>query len=120
MARLVFMVVFPDSTTTCYCKSSSRWDDPKVLLTLVLFLAASAAIAAAWNRFFPRVPWRIVVLFVALVAVHQGETLFTEKVAIPGISRFSPYPWKIIDAPPVRANNGIVFTQLAPWTRIAR
>jgi hypothetical protein len=91
-----------------------------VLLTLALFLAASVGIVAAWNRVFPRVPWGIVALFVALVAVHQGETLFTEKVAIPGISRFSPYPWKIIDAPPVRANNGIVFTQLAPWTRIAR
>ncbi len=85
-----------------------------------MFLLASAAIAAAWNRFFDRVPWRVVALFIALVAVHQGGTLLTNNAAIPGISRFSPYPWKIIAAPAVRANNGVVFTQLAPWTRIAR
>ena len=91
-----------------------------MLLTVVIFLAVSAAIAAAWNRFFEPLPWRIVALFIALVAVHQGEALFTNKVAIPGITSFSPYPWKIIAAPPVRSNNGIVFTQLAPWTRIAR
>lgn len=91
-----------------------------MLLTLVMFAAASAAIAALWNRWFRSVPWAIVGLFVALPALHQAETLFTDKVAIPGASRFSPSPWKLDDAPPVLSNNGIVFTQLAPWTRIAR
>lgn len=91
-----------------------------MLLTVVIFLAASAAVAASWNRFFPRVGWPVVALFLALTALHQAETLVTNRVAIPGVSSFSPYPWKIDDAPVVRANTGIVFTQLAPWTRIAR
>jgi hypothetical protein len=91
-----------------------------VLPTLLMFAAASAAIAALWNRWFQSVPWAIIGLFVLLPALHQAETLLTAKVAIPGASRFSPYPWKLDDAPAVRSNNGIVFTQLAPWTRIAR
>jgi Bacterial membrane protein YfhO len=91
-----------------------------VLLTLVLFVAASAALAAAWNRFFDRVPWRIVALFVALAAVHHAETLFTGRVDLPATLAFHAYPWKATGAPPANANTGIVFTQLAPWTRIAR
>jgi hypothetical protein len=91
-----------------------------VLLTLVMFVAASAAIAAAWNRFFARVPWRVVLLFVALTSVHQAETLFTNRVDVPANLAFHVDPWKALGAPAVHANTGIVFTQLAPWTRIAR
>lgn len=91
-----------------------------MLLTLVMFLAASAAVAAAWNRFFDRVPWRIVALFVALAAAHQAETLFTARVDLPANLAFHAYPWKATGAPAANANTGIVFTQLAPWTRIAR
>ncbi|HEX6097971.1 MAG TPA: YfhO family protein [Thermoanaerobaculia bacterium] len=91
-----------------------------MLLTLVMFVAASAATAAVWNRFFERVPWRIVALFVALAAVHQAETLFTDRVDLPANLAFHAYPWKATGAPAASANTGIVFTQLAPWTRIAR
>ena len=94
--------------------------DPKVLLTLVMFAAASAAMAALWNRWFLSVPWKFTALFFALCAVWQWETLFTSKVDVPGNLAFHAYPWKVIDAPGAKANTGIVFTQLAPWTRIAR
>ena len=91
-----------------------------MLLTLVIFAAASAAIAALWNRSFLSVPWRITALFFALATLYQAETLFTSKVDVPGNLAFHAYPWKVIDAPRAKANTGIVFTQLAPWTRIAR
>ena len=91
-----------------------------MLLTLVIFAAASAAIAALWNRWFLSVPWRITALFFVLATLYQAETLFTSKVDVPGNLAFHAYPWKVIDAPRAKANTGIVFTQLAPWTRIAR
>lgn len=91
-----------------------------MLLTLVIFAAASAAIAALWNRWFLSVPWRITALFFVLCALWQAETLFTTRVDVPGNLAFHAYPWKAIDAPAANANTGIVFTQLAPWTRIAR
>ncbi|HEX6086887.1 MAG TPA: YfhO family protein [Thermoanaerobaculia bacterium] len=91
-----------------------------MLLTLVMFAAASAAMAALWNRWFLSVPWKFTALFFALCAVWQAETLFTSRVDVPGNLAFHAYPWKVIDAPGAKANTGIVFTQLAPWTRIAR
>src|SRR5205814_9131344 len=30
------------------------------------------------------------------------------------------YPWRSLNRPSVNANSGIVITQLAPWTRVAR
>jgi len=91
-----------------------------MLLTLILAAAASVAIAAGWNRWFPRVPWKIVALFGLLCAAYQAQTLLTNRVDLPGNLAFHAYPWKAVDAPAARANTGIVFTQLAPWTRIAR
>ncbi|HKR62177.1 MAG TPA: YfhO family protein [Thermoanaerobaculia bacterium] len=90
-----------------------------VLLTLALFFAASAAIAALWNRWLPRVPWRFVAIFWLLCAAYQGETLFTSKVDLrpaPPIAPWSALPL----APEMHTNTGIVFTQLGPWTEIAR
>jgi hypothetical protein len=94
--------------------------DAKVLLTLLIFAAASAAMAALWNRWFLTVPWRITGLFFVLCALWQAQTLFTSNVDVPGNLAFHAWPWKAIDGPPANANTGIVFTQLAPWTRIAR
>jgi len=91
-----------------------------VLLTLLIVAAASAAMAALWNRWFLSVPWRITGLFFVLCALWQAETLFTGKVDVPGNLAFHAWPWKAVDAPPANANTGIVLTQLAPWTRIAR
>ncbi|HUR81470.1 MAG TPA: hypothetical protein VM733_11940 [Thermoanaerobaculia bacterium] len=91
-----------------------------MLLTLAIFAAASAAMAALWNRFFRSVPWLITALFFALCLLFEAQTLFTSKVDLPGNLAFHAYPWKAIAAPKANANTGIVFTQLAPWTRIAR
>ena len=90
------------------------------MLTLLLFAAGAGAIAALWNRWFRAVPWRFVALFWLLCAGYQAQTLFTSRVDVPGGLAFHAWPWKVIDAPAPKANTGIVFTQLAPWTRIAR
>ena len=85
-----------------------------------MFAAASAAMAALWNRWFLTVPWKFTAIFFALCTLWQAQTLFTSRVDVPGNLAFHAYPWKAIDAPGAKANTGIVFTQLAPWTRIAR
>ncbi|HVE72917.1 MAG TPA: hypothetical protein VNI54_16235 [Thermoanaerobaculia bacterium] len=91
-----------------------------MLLTLVMFAAASAAIALLWNRSFRSVSWRITALFFGIVLLFQAETLFTTRVDIPANLAFHAWPWKAIDAPRANANTGIVMTQLTPWTRVAR
>jgi hypothetical protein len=91
-----------------------------VILAVVLYAGASVAIAALWNRFFQSVPWRTVALFAALSALWMAPTLFTNRVDIPAGLAFHGYPWKVTGAPAVHANTGIVFTQLAPWTNVAR
>jgi hypothetical protein len=88
--------------------------------TPILFFAISVGVAALWNRFFRPVPWRIVALFIAIVAGYEATTLFTTRVDFPGQLAYVAYPWKATGRPPVLANTGIVFTQLAPWTRVAR
>lgn len=90
-----------------------------VLATLAIFFAASATIAALWNRWLPRVPWRMVVIFWALCVAYQAETLFTRKVDLRGVARVPPWS-SLALGPQEPANTGIVFSQLAPWTRIAR
>src|SRR5438128_3277754 len=88
--------------------------------TPILFFAISIGIAALWNRFFRHVPWRLVALFIAIVAAYEATTLFTTRVDFPGQLAYVAYPWKAIGRPAISANTGIVFTQLAPWTRVAR
>jgi membrane protein YfhO len=90
------------------------------IATLALFLASALAIAAVWNKSFEAVPWRIVVLFIAIVCAYEATTLFTPRVDLPGRLAFFVDPWKAMHESPARANTGIVFTQIAPWTRIAR
>lgn len=63
---------------------------------------------------------RYVLLFLLLTLAYQSRTIFTEKVDVPGNLAFVAYPWQALNRQPVRANTGIVFTQLVPWTRIAR
>ncbi len=90
------------------------------VLAIVLYIGASIAIAALWNHFFRSVPWRTVALFAVLSATFLAPTLFTSKVDIPAGLAFHGYPWKVTGGSPVQANTGIVFTQLAPWTSVAR
>ena len=66
------------------------------------------------------IPRRYLLLFVLLTLAYQSRTVFTSKVDVPGNLAFVAYPWKALNRPTVRANTGIVFTQLVPWTRIAR
>ncbi|MFP5247078.1 MAG: hypothetical protein ACLGH0_10330, partial [Thermoanaerobaculia bacterium] len=87
---------------------------------LAIFVLVSAAIATLWNRFFRPVPWRLVALFVVLVAAYQHQTLFTSQVDLPARLTYHAYPWKATGTPAIQANTGIVFSQLAPWTRVAR
>lgn len=90
------------------------------VLTFVLFAIVSCGIVLIWNRSFAPVSWRVVTLFLLLVSGYQAQTLFTRKVDVPGNLAFVAYPWRALNRPPVRANTGIVFTQIAPWTRVAR
>src|SRR5438270_173120 len=89
-------------------------------MTPILFALASAAIVAAWNRWFERVPRKIAVLLWMIVAAYQAETLFTNRVDVPGALAYRVQPWQSLDRRAPNANTGIVFTQLAPWTRVAR
>jgi hypothetical protein len=66
------------------------------------------------------VPWRIVLLFAAIVIAYESPSLFTGRVDFPGQLAFNAFPWKASSRPPVHANTGIVFTQLGPWTETAR
>lgn len=91
-----------------------------IVATIALFVASCVAIAAIWNRFFDPVPGRIVLLFLAIVSVYQATTLFTPRVDLPAGLAYSVYPWKALGRAPTTANTGIVFTQIGPWTRVAR
>jgi hypothetical protein len=90
------------------------------LLTIALFVLASAAIVWTWNRLFEPVPWRIAAAFWLLCAAYQATTLFTTRVDVPGNLAYVAYPWQATGRLAVKANTGILFTQIAPWTRIAR
>lgn len=92
---------------------------PSVFATIAMALAGSIAIALCWNRCFPRVSWRIVAIFWLICAGYQAETLFTKKSDIRGVVA-GVYPWKAGGFKEKPSNAGIVFTQLAPWTRNAR
>jgi hypothetical protein len=91
-----------------------------LLLTLLLFAAASAAIVLVWNRLFAPVSLPVAVLLWSICAAYLGPTLFTSCVDVPGNLAFVAYPWLATGRPAVKANTGIIFTQIAPWTRIAR
>jgi len=91
-----------------------------VFVTLIAFLALGAGIVAVWNISFPRVSWHIAALLWAGCALYQAPTLFTTRVDVPGNLAFVAYPWKAMGRPAVQANTGILFAQIAPWTRIAR
>jgi hypothetical protein len=90
------------------------------LLTVALFVLTSGAIIWTWNRFFAPVPWRVAAALWLLCAAYQSTTLFTSRVDVPGNLAFVAYPWQATGRPAVKANTGILFTQIAPWTRIAR
>ena len=91
-----------------------------MLLTLILFAGASAVIVGIWNRLFTPAPLQVAVLLWAICAAYLGSTLFTSRVDVPGNLAFVAYPWQATGRPAVKANTGIIFTQIAPWTRIAR
>jgi len=88
--------------------------------TILLFALTGAAVVWGWNRLFQPVPWRIALLLWLICAAYQAPTLFTSKVDIPGNLAFVALPWQATGRPPVKANTGIVFTQIAPWSRVAR
>lgn len=90
------------------------------MLLLIVFAAASAGISALWNRFFTPVPWRVVLLFFALACAYEWKSVFTPGVDVPANLAYVAYPWKALARPTVSANTGIVFTQIAPWTKVAR
>ncbi|HJQ40003.1 MAG TPA: hypothetical protein VKB93_22900, partial [Thermoanaerobaculia bacterium] len=86
----------------------------------LIFLAVSLALVLVWNALFRPVPWRIVLALYAAIFIYQGETLFTNKVDLPGGLAFKAYPWKALGREPVSANTGIAFQELVPWTEAAR
>ncbi|HEY3053762.1 MAG TPA: YfhO family protein [Thermoanaerobaculia bacterium] len=88
--------------------------------TIALFLACAGVTAYAWNRWFDAVPLRIIILFIAIVCAYESTTLFTSRVDLPGNLAFVTFPWSATGGRPSAANTGIVFQQIAPWTRVAR
>jgi hypothetical protein len=91
-----------------------------VVLTICAFAIISAALVVAWNRAFRAVPWSVALTLWLLCAVYQGTTLLTDRVDLPANLAFVAYPWAATERPAVQANTGILFTQIAPWSRIAR
>lgn len=89
-------------------------------LTFSLFVLISVAIVFTWNRCFQPVAWTVAFVLWLFCAVYQGSTLLTPRVDIPGRLAFVAYPWQATGRPAVKANTGILFTQIAPWSRIAR
>jgi hypothetical protein len=90
------------------------------LAGLLLFAFASASVAWLWNRACTPVEPRIVLLLWLVCVAYLSPTLCTHRVGLPGGLAFVAQPWQALGRLPVRANTGIVFTQLAPWTRVAR
>lgn len=89
-------------------------------MTLILLLAISLGIAWLWNRLFRPVPWLMTALLLAIVIAYEAPALFTSRVDFPAPLAYSAQPWQATGRPPIRANTGIVFTQLGPWTENAR
>ena len=87
---------------------------------IVVFVLASAAIVALCDRFLEPVPLRVALALWLVCCAYQSSTLFSEKVDVPGRLAFVAYPWQAAGGRVVRANTGIVLTQLVPWTRVAR
>lgn len=87
--------------------------------TLIFFLV-SAALVLVWNALFRPVPWKVVAGIWLAIAIYQGETLFTNKVDVPTALAYNAYPWKALGREPARANTGICFQQIVPWTETAR
>jgi hypothetical protein len=88
------------------------------LLAIALFLAAACGMVWLCNRVFTPVPRRLAALLIAIVCLYEGAALFTPRVDFPAAA-YPAYPWKALGRAAVPANTGIVFTQLAPWTRAA-
>jgi hypothetical protein len=91
-----------------------------MILAALLLYGAIGVLALGWNRCFKPVPARVVLLFCLLVGAYLGPALFTRAVEVPGRILYSSFPWRALGRPPVRANTGIVVTQLVPWTVAAR
>jgi hypothetical protein len=89
-------------------------------MTLLLFCAIAVAIVFLWNRAYRNIPWPVAIAFLVLTIAYEAPTLFTSRVDLPGRLAYVAYPWKALGGEPVKANTGIVFTQLAPWTEAAR
>jgi hypothetical protein len=73
-----------------------------------------------WNCLFRPLPVRVALLLWCICAAYLGSTLFTSRVDLPGNLAYAAYPWQAAGRAAVKANTGILFTQIAPWTRIAR
>jgi hypothetical protein len=91
-----------------------------MVVAFVLFAMTAAAIVAVCNRFLRPVPLRAALVLWLVCAAYQAPTLFSRKVDVPGGLAFVAYPWQAAGGTAVRANTGIVLTQLVPWTRVAR
>lgn len=89
-------------------------------VTPLLFAFGAVMVWWCWNRFFTPVPLRIALTLWLACVVYLAPTLFTHRVDLPGGLAYVAYPWQATGASPVKANTGIVFTQIAPWTRVAR
>jgi hypothetical protein len=91
-----------------------------IVLTVVLFSVASIGLVVLWNRNFKPVPPQYALVLWLICSTYQATTLFSGRVDMPGQLAFVAYPWQATGHKPVKANTGIVFTQIAPWTRVAR
>lgn len=95
----------------------STWD---LLLTPGLFAVSGIVLVWSWNRFFEPVAPRVALALWLICAAYGAGALFTPKVDPPGGLAFVAYPWQAMQRPAAKANTGIVFTQIVPWTRAAR
>lgn len=90
------------------------------VFTFLLFLLAAAAVVLGWNRFFRPVRYGVACTCWLVCAAYLAPTLLSSKVDVPGNLAFAAYPWQGTGGVAAKANTGIVFTQIAPWTASAR
>lgn len=91
-----------------------------MLMTLLLFAVISAVTVVAWNWSIGPVPWRYTIVIAAAVMTYEGAALFSRNVDFPGPLAYAAYPWKALGGEPVRANTGIAFSLIGPWTEAGR
>jgi hypothetical protein len=93
----------------------SAWS-PSDLLPGLCFLALAAALAAALRRWLDPLPLRILAVFVLLVSVLLGSSLFGGRILLPLGNLVGAVPYRFLPPPPPgNWLQGDLIHQITPW-----